>query len=158
MGLPPKVSRSNDFTLDIPNPGDVKLTKALTSDVTCAIFSLRATVLIKGSLADSLMTLHRSVNNETEIAAQYDAHVHPRLGKNARCRLPKKSDCVRFAVIKMIHLLQGFKKGLITDWQVTKQIAVVNAIAANQYENFRVSGNPKVGFTLVLKRDSGLTG
>jgi hypothetical protein len=158
MGLPPRVT-GNDFDLDVTDPDEVINIKALTQEVKEAIFRLRVTVLIKGTLANDLMELHRNVSNETEITAQFEAHAHPRnLGANIKCRSQKKNDCVRFAVIKMIHYLQDVKKGLIDIKQLKGQIAAVNAIGAHQYENFRVSGSDRVGYHLILKKGQGLGG
>ena len=155
MSRPPNVN--DDFDLDVPDVDDVTKIEAYAQKVREEIMSVRMGVLVNGSLASELMTLHRMINDSTEIAARFALYTHPRLlGKDSACKFHDVHKCLLFTVLKLIMIFQWYKNDKGNQSALDSQIAQTRAISCSGLHNFEVAGSERDGYYLRLKQDMGL--
>lgn len=157
MPGPPKVKKSEDFSLDVPDITRGDLVKHYKKEIREAILTLRQLVLVNGTLSRDLMLLHGQIENPVEILAAFNWGVHKRsLKKTPRCRFTKKHDCVVFTATTLVYYLHQFSAACVEEKEITTQLARIRALGANGLKNFKVKGDDRNGYYLGLQKGYGL--
>lgn len=157
MGRPPKVNKSEDFSLDVPNLKKSDLIKHYKQEIREAILALRQINLTNGTLARDLMLLHGQIEKPVEVQAAFTWGAHKRsLKTDPKCRFVKKGDCTMFVAIMLVHCLHQFEANRGKEKEIKTQLARLRALGANGLKNFKVVGDDKDGYYLKLRKGQGL--
>jgi hypothetical protein len=157
MAGPPKVNKSEDFELDVPDITRGDLVKCYKQEIREAILALRQLVLVNGTLSRDLMLLHGQIEKHTEVSAAFEWGAHKRLSATPRCRSTKKHDCIMFTAVVLVYYLHQFEAGQVEEKEITSQLAGLRALGANGLKNFKVKGDDRNGYYLGLQKGYGLT-
>ena len=152
MGGPPKVKKSEDFALDVPDITRGDLVKRYRQEIREAILALRQLILVNGTLSRDLMLLHGQVKKYAEVKAAFEWGAHKRSVKtDPKCRSTKKHDCIMFIAIVLVYYLHQFEADQAKEDKITTQLARLRGIGAHGVKNFTVKGDDRNGYYLKLK-------
>lgn len=156
MAGPPKVNKSEDFSLDVPDLTRGDLVKRYKAEIREAILALRQLVLVNGVLSRDLMLLHGQIGKHVEAHAAFEWGAHKRsLKKTPKCRFAKKNDCVMFIAITLVYYLHQFETDQAEEKKIITQLAKLRGLGAHGLKNFKVKGNDCNGYYLKLKEGFG---
>lgn len=160
MGGPPKVNKSEDFELDVPDITRGDLVKHYKKEIKAAILTLRQSILVNGTLSRDLMLLYGDVEKQVEVAASFKWLVHKRSLRSVKtsfkCGYSKKNDCVMFTAVTLVYYLHQFQEDKIEEKKIKMQLAKLRALRTHGLKNFKVKGDDRNGYYLRLQKGYGL--
>ena len=149
MAGPPKVNKSEDFGLDVPDITRGDLVKQYKKEIKAAILALRQSVLVNGTLSRDLMLLHSEVEKHAAVHASFNWGVHKRsLKKTPKCRFTKKNDCVMFVATVLVYYLHQFEAGQVEKKKIKTQLAKLQTLRVHGLKKYKVKGDDRGGYYL----------